>query len=120
MLARVLAANVVFGWFAADAGYGRAAGMRTFCYDHAVTYAMAVPLDLPLIDVRADVVLQGHPERSRPPVGAPPGWRGRQGPATLRLGDARGHGGNDQSTAATMAKRGRTASRTLLGRHGGR
>jgi SRSO17 transposase len=52
MLARVLAANVVFGWFAADAGYGRDPGLRAFCHDNAVRYVMAVPVDLPLLDAR--------------------------------------------------------------------
>jgi SRSO17 transposase len=52
MLARVLAANVVFGWFAADAGYGRDPGLRAFCHDNTVPYVMAVPVDLPLVDVR--------------------------------------------------------------------
>jgi SRSO17 transposase len=52
MLARVLAANVVFGWFVADAGYGRDPGLRAFCHDNAIRYVMAVPVDLPLVDVR--------------------------------------------------------------------
>jgi len=56
MLARVLAANVVFGWFAADAGYGRDPGLRAFCHDHAITYVMAVPVDLPLVDARGQAL----------------------------------------------------------------
>lgn len=52
MLARVLAADVVFSWFAADAGYGRDPGLRAFCHDHAIRYVMAVPVDLPLVDAR--------------------------------------------------------------------
>lgn len=52
MLARVLAANVVFGWFAADSGYARDPGLRAFCHDHAVAYVMAVPVDLSLVGVR--------------------------------------------------------------------
>jgi hypothetical protein len=52
MLARVLAANVVFGWFAADAGYGRDPGLRAFCHDNTIAYVMAVPVDLPLVDAR--------------------------------------------------------------------
>jgi SRSO17 transposase len=52
MLARVLAANVVFGWFAADSGYGRDPDLRAFCHDNALRYVMAVPVDLPLVDAR--------------------------------------------------------------------
>ncbi|WP_202971024.1 IS701 family transposase [Saccharothrix sp. ALI-22-I] len=68
MLARVLAANVVFGWFAADAGYGRDPGLRAFCHDRAVTYVMAVPVDLPLVDARGQAlcckdILRDHVHR---------------------------------------------------------
>jgi SRSO17 transposase len=52
MLARVLAAKVVFGWFAADSGYGRDPGLRAFCHDNTLRYVMAVPVDLPLVDAR--------------------------------------------------------------------
>jgi DDE superfamily endonuclease len=52
MLARVLAANVVFGWFAADSGHGRDPGSRAFCHDNTIRYVMAVPVDPPLVDAR--------------------------------------------------------------------
>jgi hypothetical protein len=52
MLARALAAGVPCGWFAADSGYGRDPGLRAFCHDHGLAYVMAVPKDLPLVDVR--------------------------------------------------------------------
>ena len=56
MLARALAAAVPAGWFAADSGYGRDPGLRAFCHDHVLAYVMAVPKDLPLVDVRGQVL----------------------------------------------------------------
>jgi SRSO17 transposase len=59
MLARTLAANVVFAWFAADCGYGRDPSLRAFCHDNAITYVMAVmavPVDLPLLDARGQAL----------------------------------------------------------------
>ncbi|WP_442912788.1 IS701 family transposase [Kutzneria sp. CA-103260] len=68
MLARVLAADVVFGWFAADSGYGRDPGLRAFCHDNALRYVMAVPVDLSLVDARGKAlcckdILTGRAQR---------------------------------------------------------
>ncbi|WP_211269302.1 IS701 family transposase [Saccharothrix syringae] len=52
MLARLVAAGVPFGWFAADSDYGRDPGLRAFCHEGAIAYVMAVPADLPLVDAR--------------------------------------------------------------------
>jgi SRSO17 transposase len=52
MLARLVTAGVPFGWFTADSGYGRDPDLRLFCHDGAIAYAMAVPVDLPLVDVQ--------------------------------------------------------------------
>jgi SRSO17 transposase len=56
MLARAITAGVPCGWFAADSGYGRDPGLRAFCHDHALAYVLAVPMDLPLLDVRGHAV----------------------------------------------------------------
>ena len=37
-------------------GYGRDPGLRAFCHDHTITYVMAVPLDLPLVDARGQAL----------------------------------------------------------------
>jgi SRSO17 transposase len=50
MLERAWAAGVPFGYFAADAGYGRAPALRDWCHTHQVRYVMAVGVDLPLLD----------------------------------------------------------------------
>jgi SRSO17 transposase len=53
MLQRVLAdAALVFGWVDADSGYGRDPKLRRFCHQHKLAYVFAVPVDLPLVDVR--------------------------------------------------------------------
>ncbi|MCA1674142.1 MAG: IS701 family transposase, partial [Actinobacteria bacterium] len=52
MLECARAAGVPFGYFAADAGYGRDPALRTWCHTHQVPYVMAVPVDLPLLDAR--------------------------------------------------------------------
>jgi hypothetical protein len=57
MLARtlaVLAADpaLAWSWFVADSGYGRDAGLRAFYHRQSVPYVLAVPCDLPLLDVR--------------------------------------------------------------------
>jgi SRSO17 transposase len=57
MLARALAVLVddpvlAWSWFVADSGYGRDPGLRAFCHQQAVPYVLAVPCDLPLVDVR--------------------------------------------------------------------
>jgi SRSO17 transposase len=56
MLARVVAAGVPFGWFAADSGYGRDPDLRAFCHDGGIAYAMAVPVDLPLVGARGEAL----------------------------------------------------------------
>lgn len=63
MLARALAdPALVFGWAVGDCGYGRDPKLRAFCHRQKVAYVFAVPVDLPLVDVRGaalrpDVVL---------------------------------------------------------------
>ena len=53
MLARALAEPALtWSWLVADSGYGRDPGLRAFCHQRAVPYVMAVPCDLPLLDVR--------------------------------------------------------------------
>lgn len=53
MLARALAESALtFSWFVADSGYGRDAGLRAFCHQQTVSYVLAVPCDLSLLDVR--------------------------------------------------------------------
>ena len=53
MLARALTEPALtWSWFVADSGYGRDPGLRAFCHQRAVPYVMAVPCDLPLLDVR--------------------------------------------------------------------
>jgi len=57
MLARaltVLAGDpaLAWSWFVADSAYGRDPGLRGFCHQQAVPYVLAVPCDLPLVDVR--------------------------------------------------------------------
>ena len=53
MLRRVMADPALsFTWLVADSGYGRDPQLRVFCHDHAVPYVLAVPVDLPLRDVR--------------------------------------------------------------------
>ena len=48
MLIAAIDAQVPFGFFAADSGYGRDPYLRQECHDRAVPYVMAVPVDLPL------------------------------------------------------------------------
>lgn len=54
MLERQLAAGVELDYFAADAdaSYGRDPGLREFCHRREVAYVLAVPVDLPLVEVR--------------------------------------------------------------------
>lgn len=52
MLQAAIAAGIVFKWFAADSGYGRDPGLRAFCHAGGIRYVLAVPVDLPLVDVR--------------------------------------------------------------------
>jgi SRSO17 transposase len=54
MLTRAMAdPALTWSWFVADSGYGRDPALRAFCHQQAVPYMMAVPCDLPLVDVRA-------------------------------------------------------------------
>jgi hypothetical protein len=68
MLWRALAdAALVFSWFVADSGYGRDPVLRQFCHDNLVSYVLAVPVDLPLLDVygkplRPDLVPADTPD----------------------------------------------------------
>jgi hypothetical protein len=53
---------LAFGWVVADSGYGRDPKLRAFCHRKKLAYVFAVPVDLPLVDVRGtasrpDVVL---------------------------------------------------------------
>jgi SRSO17 transposase len=63
MLKRAMADRALrFSWFVADSGYGRDPVLRQFCHDNQVPYVLAVPVDLPLLDVygkplRPDLVL---------------------------------------------------------------
>ena len=49
MLDRALAAGVPFRYFTADSGYGRDPALRARCHTAALSYVMAVPVDLPLV-----------------------------------------------------------------------
>jgi SRSO17 transposase len=49
MLDRALAAGVPFRYFTADSGYGRDPALRARCHAAALSYVMAVPVDLPLV-----------------------------------------------------------------------
>ena len=69
MLKRALADEaLVFRWVVADSGYGRDPVLRGFCHDNALSYVLAVAVDLPLVGVRGealrpDMVLAGTDER---------------------------------------------------------
>ena len=57
MLRRALADEALtFGWLVADSGYGRDPGLRDFCHQRAVSYVLAVPVDLPLVDPRGEPI----------------------------------------------------------------
>ncbi|WSA27262.1 hypothetical protein OG884_04410 [Streptosporangium sp. NBC_01755] len=47
-------------WDAADADYGRDPDLREFCHRREVAYALAVPVDLPLVEVRGQAECAGH------------------------------------------------------------
>ena len=49
MLNRALHAGVPFRYFTADAGYGRDPALRARCHAAALSYVLAVPVDLPLV-----------------------------------------------------------------------
>lgn len=63
MLQRALAdPALAFGWVVADSGYGRDPKLCAFCHRRTLAYVFAVPVGLPLVDVRGtasrpDVVL---------------------------------------------------------------
>jgi SRSO17 transposase len=48
-LARAIAAGMPFSAMVADSGYGRDPGLRAWCHEHSVAYAVGVPVDLPLV-----------------------------------------------------------------------
>jgi SRSO17 transposase len=54
MLAAAIASGVVHKWFAADSGYGRDPKLRAFCHVSGIRYVMAIPVDLPLVDIRKE------------------------------------------------------------------
>jgi SRSO17 transposase len=57
MLARALAdAALMCRWLVADSGYGRDPLLRAFCHERALSYVMAVPVDLPLVGVRGEAL----------------------------------------------------------------
>ncbi|OHV28744.1 transposase, partial [Parafrankia soli] len=52
MLARTVAAGVPFRWVVADSGYGKDPGLRGHCHAQGLSYVLAVPKSLPLLDGR--------------------------------------------------------------------
>jgi len=84
MLKRALAdATLVFSWFVADSGYGRDPVLRQFCDDNKVSYVLAVPVDLPLLDVygkplRPDLVLANTPNTAWERRSAGDGSKGKR------------------------------------------
>lgn len=48
MLAGALQRGTPFAWVAADADYGKDPGLRAFCHEAALPYALAVPVTFPL------------------------------------------------------------------------
>jgi SRSO17 transposase len=52
MVAEELAAGTPFRYFTADSGYGRDPALRDFFHTRALSYVVAVPVDLPLVDAR--------------------------------------------------------------------
>jgi SRSO17 transposase len=83
MLERVLAAGVPFRWVLDDAGYGRDPGLRAFCHQRALSYVMAVPVDLPLVGLRGralrpDVVLASTRDRQWERRSCGPGAKGNR------------------------------------------
>ena len=84
MLERALAdAALVFSWFVADSGYGRDPVLRQFCHDNQLSYVLAVPVDLPLLDVygkplRPDLVLADTPNTAWERRSAGDGSKGKR------------------------------------------
>ncbi|WP_406316536.1 IS701 family transposase [Streptosporangium sp. NBC_01639] len=60
MLAEEQRAGTPFRYLAAGSGYGRDPGLRAFCHINEIAYVMAVPVDLPLLDVRGGSEPAGH------------------------------------------------------------
>lgn len=60
MLAEELVAATPFRYLCADAAYGRDPDLRAFCHQHQVGYVLAIPVDVPLIDVRGQAKPVGH------------------------------------------------------------
>jgi SRSO17 transposase len=48
MLEAAMDEQVPFAWVAADADYGKDPKLRSFCHEHRLPYALAVPVSLPL------------------------------------------------------------------------
>jgi SRSO17 transposase len=84
MLKRALAdAALVLSWFVADSGYGRDPVLRRFCHDNQLSYVLAVPVDLPLLDVygkplRPDLVLADTPNTAWQRRSAGDGSKGKR------------------------------------------
>lgn len=85
-LERTLGARVPFHWFAADSGYGRDPDLREFCHANAVSYVLAVPCDLPLVEPRGGATPGQSAALGRAPVGAPVGRVRQQGPGAPTTG----------------------------------
>jgi SRSO17 transposase len=45
-----------FTWLVTDSGFGRDPVLRQFCHDRRMTYAMAEPVDLPLVGIRGEAL----------------------------------------------------------------
>ncbi|MEU3169394.1 IS701 family transposase [Streptosporangium sp. NPDC006930] len=60
MLEEERRAGTPFRYLAADSGYGRDLGLRAYCHTHQIAYVMAVPVGLPLLDVRGSGERAGH------------------------------------------------------------
>ena len=58
----------MFGWVVADSGYGRDPKLRDFCHQQQLAYVFAVPVDLPLVDVRD---IAARPDAAHRPTPTP-------------------------------------------------
>jgi DDE superfamily endonuclease len=79
MLDRALAAGVPFRYFTADSGYGRDPALRARCHTAALSYMLAVPVDLPLLEPGGGATCPDHVRGGQFGVGAPLLRRGHQG-----------------------------------------
>lgn len=77
MLEEELAAGTPFGYLAADSGYGRDPALRAFCPHNTISYVMAVPVDLPSIDVHGQTEPAGHVLDRLLARGDPSSWERR-------------------------------------------